>query len=86
MLALWLSKFLFEENLNYCVDRRVLPLAVALASGRHFPLAPLFLGQFYRMMDYIVEDELESCGRWGIYMLINTNFLQIFICERFEDV
>ena len=46
-LALWLSKFLFSEFLGYGIKSTFFPLAIKLAWGTRYPLAPMFLGHVY---------------------------------------
>ena len=47
VLAFWLSKFLFSEFPGYGVKSSFFPLAIKLAQGTQYPLAPLFLGHVY---------------------------------------
>ena len=46
-LAFWLSKFLFSEFPGYGVKSSFFPLAIKLAQGTQYPLAPLFLVHVY---------------------------------------
>ena len=46
-LTLWLSKFLFSEFPKYRVKSVFFPLAIRLARGAQYPLAPMFLGHVY---------------------------------------
>ena len=46
-LALWLSKFLFNEFARYEVNSVFFPLAIRLARGAQYPLAPMLLGLVY---------------------------------------
>ena len=46
-LVFWLSKFLFSEFPGYGVKSTFFPLAIKLARGAQYPLAPLFLGYVY---------------------------------------
>ena len=50
-LTLWLSKFLFSEFPRYGVKSVFLPLAIKLAWGAQYPLAPMFLGHVYSQLD-----------------------------------
>ena len=62
-LAFWLSKFLFSEFLGYGVNSSFFPLAIKLARGTQYPLAPLFLGHVYSQLDQLHGDETkgDSC-------------------------
>ena len=46
-LAFWLSKFMFNKFSGYRVKSTFFPLAIKLARGVQYPLAPLFLGHVY---------------------------------------
>ena len=46
-LAFWLSKFLFSEFPGYRVKSTFFSLAIKLARGAQYPLAPLFLDHVY---------------------------------------
>ena len=52
-LALWLGKFLFSEFPRYEV-------AIKLAQGAQYPLAPMFLGHVYSQLDLLHGDEVEG--------------------------
>ncbi|KAL6141774.1 hypothetical protein ACLB2K_060061 [Fragaria x ananassa] len=82
MLALWLTKYVSIEFSYKFVEQRVYPMAVAIATGHTFPLVPLFLGHVYRLLDFIIADELESAGQCGVTTFVSTMFLQAFIWER----
>ena len=58
-LALWLSKFLFSEFLGYGVKYVFFHLAIRLAQGAQYPLAPMFLGHIYSQLDLLHGDEVE---------------------------
>ena len=46
-LVFWLSKFLFSEFPGYGIKSALFPLAIRLARGAQYPLAPMFLGHVY---------------------------------------
>ena len=46
-LAFWLSKFLFSKFPGYKIKSALFPLAISLAKGAQYPLAPMFLGHVY---------------------------------------
>lgn len=86
MFAYWLSKYIFTDFPCGTVQQRVLPLAVVLATGARFPLAALFLGRLYRMLDLISNDEKEGAGCYGVTSSACITFLQVFIWERFKGL
>ncbi|KAK9991547.1 hypothetical protein SO802_026532 [Lithocarpus litseifolius] len=59
-LALWLSKFLFSEFSGYGIKSTFFPLAIKLARGTRYPLAPMFLGHVYSQLDLLHGDEVEG--------------------------
>ena len=46
-IALWLSKFLFGEFPRYGIKSAFFPLAIQIARGISYSLAPMFLGHLY---------------------------------------
>ena len=73
-LAFWLSKFLFSEFSGYEVKSTFFPLAIKLAQGAQYPLAPLFLGHVYSQLDQLHGDEAagDSC-----YMITSSLYCAI---------
>ena len=59
-LTLWLSKFLFSEFPGYGIKSTFFPLAIKLAKGVQYPLAPMFLGHVYSQLDLFHGDEVEG--------------------------
>lgn len=81
-LAYWLSKYVFLGFPVDFVNQRLFPLAVALSSGRRFPLAPIYLGNLYYRLDLIGESFTRSMGH---KCFVDIVFLQQFLCERFPN-
>ncbi|XP_024017092.1 uncharacterized protein LOC112090317 [Morus notabilis] len=82
LICLWLSKFVFPELSGDVIQRRLFRLAIKIAQAVRFPLAPIFLGTFYKHLDMIVEDEVLAAGRYVIDSELAINFLQVFLWER----
>ncbi|KAL0010455.1 hypothetical protein SO802_005563 [Lithocarpus litseifolius] len=59
-LELWLSKFLFSEFSGYRIKSAFFPLAIRLAWGAQYPLAPMFLGHVYPQLDLLLGDEVKD--------------------------
>ena len=59
-LAFWLSKFLFSEFPGYGIKFAFFPLAISLAQGAQYPLAPMFLGDVYSQLDQLHGDEADG--------------------------
>ena len=57
--VLWLSKFLFSEFPGYRIKSIFFPLAIKLARGTRYPLAPMFLGHVSQL-DLFQGDEVKG--------------------------
>ncbi|CAL8121223.1 unnamed protein product [Prunus armeniaca] len=85
-VSLWLGRFLFCDFSQDCLHGRVFPLALAIARGSMIPLAPMFLGHLYRLLDQIQFLEKGAAGTMAVETFVNSSFLQIFLWERFKGV
>ena len=65
-LALWLSKFLFSEFLEYGVKSVFFPLSIRLARDAQYPLAPIFLSHVYSQLDLFHGDKVEGDSCYAI--------------------
>ena len=74
-LAFWLSKFLFSEFPKYGVKPVFFPLAIKLAWGVQYPLAPMFLGHVYSQLDQLHEDKVEGDSCYAITSSIHCAIL-----------
>ncbi|CAL8175193.1 unnamed protein product [Prunus armeniaca] len=83
-VSLWLGRFLFCDFFQDCLHGRVFPLALAIARGSMIPLAPMFLGHLYRLLDQIQFLEKGAAGTMAMETFVNSSFLQIFLWERFK--
>ena len=81
-LAFYLSKFLFSEFPGYGVKSTFFPLAIKLARGVQYPLAPLFLGHVYSQLDQLHGDEAEGDSCYVITSSLHCAILQIFMWDR----
>lgn len=81
-LALWLSKFLFSEFLGYGINSTFFPLAIKLARGTRYPLAPMFLGHVYSQLDLLHGDEVEGNSCYTITSSLHCAVLQVFVWDR----
>ena len=61
-VAYWLSKCIFGEHPAYSIKPLYFPLAVKIAAGTRFPLAPLLLGQLYTQLDLLHAEELAGAS------------------------
>ena len=80
-LVFWLSKFLFSEFPGYGVKSIFFPLAIKLAQGIQYPLAPMFLGHVYSQLDQLHGDEAESDFCYAITSSLHCAILQIFMWD-----
>lgn len=81
-LALWLSKFLFSEFLGYGIKSTFFPLAIKLAQGTRYPLAPMFLGYGYSQLDLLHADEVEGNFCFTITSSLHCASLQVFMWDH----
>ena len=65
-LAFWLSKFLFSKFPGYRIKSALFPLAISLAKGAQYPLAPMFLGHVYSQLDQLHGDEADGDSCYAI--------------------
>ena len=79
-LALFFYGYPYEKILS-----RHFPLAVKLAKGYSFPLAPYFLGTLYSHLDRFTLDLKRSWGRFQIETFVLGAFLQILLWEHFMN-
>ncbi|CAL9022295.1 unnamed protein product [Prunus brigantina] len=85
-ISLWLGRFLFCDFSQDCLHGRVFPLALAIARGSMIPLAPMFLGHLYRLLDQIQFLEKGPAGTMVVETFANSSFLQIFLWEHFKGI
>ena len=85
MVLLWLSRFVFPSPPEDTILSSLIPLAVYISQGVAFPLAPLFLGRLYSLLDYLVDEEDSGGGHFVIESYIPISFLQVFMWERFRE-
>jgi len=81
-LTLWLSKFLFSEFLGYGIKSIFFRLAIRLAQGAQYPLAPMFLGHVYLQLDLIHGDEVKGNSCYTITLSLHCAILQVFMSDR----
>jgi len=81
-LALWLSKFIFSEFPGYGIKSTFFPLAIKLAQGTRYPLAPMFLGHVYSQLDLLHGDEIEGNSCYAITLSLHCAILQVFVWDR----
>ena len=76
-IAFLLSCHLFEGYPYEKILSRNFPLAVKLAKGHSFPLAPYFLGTLYSHLDHFTFDLQRLWGRFQVEIFVPVAFLQI---------
>jgi hypothetical protein len=84
-VAYSLSKCVFGEHPAYAIKPLYFPLAVRIAAGVCFPLAPLLLGQLYIQLDLLHAEELvgESCHI--VATAFNSSIVHTFLWEHALD-
>ena len=81
-VAYWLSKCVFGEHLAYSIKPLYFPLAVKIAAGVCFPLAPLLLGQLYTQLDLLHAKELIGVSCHIIITAFNSSIVHTFLWEH----
>ena len=81
-LVLWLSKFLFNEFPRYGVKSIFFPLAIKLARGSQYTLAPMFMGHVDSQLDLLHKDEVESYSCYAITSSLHCAILHVFMWDH----
>ncbi|GMN59597.1 hypothetical protein TIFTF001_028695 [Ficus carica] len=84
MLTLLVSRFIFSGLPCDTIRKNLFPMAISLGQGKKLPLAPLFLGQLYKHLDLLAEDELLGLSRFRVETYLSTSFLQVFLWQHFK--
>ncbi|KAK9912142.1 hypothetical protein M0R45_036015 [Rubus argutus] len=84
LLSLWLSKFVFSDGKD-SIQKRVFPLALLISKGEILPLASMFLGHLYQLLDLIVMEEKEGASSKVVESCVSTTFFQMLIWKRLKD-
>lgn len=61
----------------------IFPLATLLAIGKGCPSPSLSLGSLYDRLEEYAHNIFPSFGRYNVVIYIDTEFLQMFLWERF---
>ncbi len=75
----WLSKCIFGEHPPYSIKPLYFPLAVKIATGVCFPLAPLLLGQLYTQLDSLHAEELVGASCHIVTTALNSSIMHTFL-------
>ena len=78
-VSYWLSKCVFGEHPAYSIKPLYFSLAVKIAAGVRFPLAPLLLGQLYTQLDLLHAEELAGASCHIVSTAFNSSILHTFI-------
>ena len=80
-LTFWFSKFLFSKFPRYGIKFALFPLAISLARGAQYPLAPMFLGHVYSQLDQLHGDEAEGDSCYVITSSLHCAILQVLMWD-----
>lgn len=86
LLSMWLGKFVFCDFHQDLIHDRVFPMALSIARGDAIPLAPMFLGHLYLLLDQVHFLEKGVAGSMALETLLNSSFLQVFLWERIKGL
>uniref|UniRef100_A0A2N9HQI6 Aminotransferase-like plant mobile domain-containing protein n=1 Tax=Fagus sylvatica TaxID=28930 RepID=A0A2N9HQI6_FAGSY len=78
----WLNKCIFGEHPAYSIKPLYFPLAVKIAAGTCFPLAPLLLGQLYTQLDMLHAKELVGASCHIVTTALNSSIVHTFLWEH----
>jgi hypothetical protein len=81
-VAYWLSKCVFGEHPAYSIKPLYFPLAVKIAAGACFPLAPLLLGQLYTQLDLLHVEKLIGVSCHIVATAFNSSIVHTFLWEH----
>ena len=81
-VAYWLSKCVFGEHPTYSIKPLYFPLAVKIAAGVCFPLAPLLLRQLYTQLDLLHAEELAGASCHIVTTALNSSIVHMFLWEH----
>jgi hypothetical protein len=84
-VAYWLSKCIFGEHPAYSIKPLYFPIAVKIAAGICFPLAPLLLGQLYTQLDLLHTEELIGASCHTVATAFNSSVDHTFLWEHALD-
>ncbi|CAL2230904.1 unnamed protein product [Prunus armeniaca] len=85
-IALWLGRFVLCDFSQDYLHELVFPLALAIARGDTIPLAPMFLGHLYHLLNRTQLLEKNASGTMGVETILNSGFLQVFLWERLKGL
>ncbi|CAL9029942.1 unnamed protein product [Prunus brigantina] len=85
-ISLWPGRFILCDFSQDCLHEQVFPLALAIAHGSVLPLAPMFLGHLYCLLDQVQILEKGAAGTMAVETFLNSSFLQVFLWERFQGI
>ncbi|XP_008229292.1 PREDICTED: uncharacterized protein LOC103328662 [Prunus mume] len=85
-IALKLGRFVLCDFSHDCLHEHVFSLALAIARGDTIPLAPMFLGHLYRLLNQTQLLEKSTSGTMGMETLLNSGFLQVFLWELLKGL
>jgi hypothetical protein len=81
-VAYWLCKCVFGKHPTYSIKPLYFPLAVKVAAGACFPLAPLLLGQLYTQLDLLHAEELIGASYHTVATAFNSSIVHTFLWEH----
>lgn len=88
-LVLWLCRDVFEYNPRDTIKLELFHMAILLSRRVSFPLAPMFLGHTYHLLDTLVHDirdARDSCGLHEVHTFVDANLISTFLWDHFPDI
>ncbi len=84
-VAYWLSKCIFGEHPSYFIKPLYFLIAMKIAAGICFPLAPLLLGHLYTQLDLLHAEELIGASCHTVATAFNSSVVHTFLWEHALD-
>ncbi|KAK8292314.1 hypothetical protein V6Z11_D06G113700 [Gossypium hirsutum] len=84
LFYMWLAQHIFSRCFDYGISLAIVLVAIKIAQGMYFPLAPLYLGNVYKTLDYYHLKTEILAGRYKILSYVDMSFIQIYFWERFS--
>ncbi|KAG4141843.1 hypothetical protein ERO13_D06G098566v2 [Gossypium hirsutum] len=81
---LYTTQHIFSRCFDYGISLAIVLVAIKIAQGMYFPLAPLYLGNVYKTLDYYHLKTEILAGRYKILSYVDMSFIQIYFWERFS--
>ena len=81
LVAMWLARHALPGCPDYGISPSFILIAIKIAQGKDFPLAPLYLGSLYKRLDLYQSKTKEPVGRYKVLSYVDIIFIQLCLWE-----